>query len=43
MKQTSFSQSEFERKKRRTRREVFLAEIEQIIPWEELLAVVEPH
>ncbi len=43
MKQISFSQAEFQRKKRRTRREVFLAEMEQIMPWAELFAVVEPH
>ena len=43
MKQISFSQAEFQRKKRRTRREVFPAEMEQIMPWEELVAVVEPH
>ncbi|MEF8732172.1 MAG: IS5 family transposase [Candidatus Accumulibacter meliphilus] len=43
MKQISFSQAEFQRKKRRTRREVFLDEMEQIMPWAELFAVVEPH
>ena len=43
MKQISFSQAEFQRKKRLTKREVFLAEMEQIMPWAELLAVVEPH
>jgi IS5 family transposase len=43
MKQISFSQAEFQRKKRRTRREVFLDEMEQIMPWGELFAVVEPH
>ncbi len=43
MKQISFSQAEFHRKKRLTRREVFLAEMEQVMPWAELLAVVEPH
>jgi IS5 family transposase len=43
MKQISVSQVEFERKKRRTRREVFLSEMEQIMPWEEFFAVVEPH
>jgi transposase, IS5 family len=43
MKQISFSQVEFEHKKRRTRREVFLAEMEKVMPWAELLAVVEPH
>ncbi|HRF04740.1 IS5 family transposase [Accumulibacter sp.] len=43
MKQISFSQAEFQRKKRRTRREVFLDEMEQIMPWAELFAVVEPR
>lgn len=32
MKQISFSQAEFQRKKRLTKREVFLAEMEQIMP-----------
>ena len=43
MKQTSFSQAEFEAKKRMTRRERFLAEMELVTPWAELLAVIEPH
>ncbi|HRF06915.1 IS5 family transposase [Accumulibacter sp.] len=43
MKQISFSQVEFERKKRLPRREVFLAELEQLIPWSELLAIVFPY
>jgi IS5 family transposase len=43
MKQISFPQPESQRKKRRTRREVFLDEMEQIMPWAELFAVVEPH
>lgn len=43
MKQISFSQSEFERKKRMTKRELFLAEMERIMPWPELLAVIEPY
>jgi len=43
MKQISFSQAEFQRKKRLTKREMFLAEMEQVMPWAELLAVVEPH
>jgi transposase, IS5 family len=30
-------------KKRRTRRELFLAEMDAVVPWPELLAVVEPH
>ncbi|MCA8917360.1 MAG: IS5 family transposase [Planctomycetes bacterium] len=43
MKQISFSQVEFERKKRMTRRERFLADMEKVVPWAELMAVIEPH
>lgn len=28
---------------KRTRREIFLAEMEQVVPWKALLAVIEPH
>ena len=43
MKQISFSQVEFEGKKRTTRREVFLAEMERVMPWSEVLGAIEPH
>jgi IS5 family transposase len=43
MKQISFSQMEFAGKKRTTRRELFLAEMEQVMPWSEVLGVIEPH
>jgi IS5 family transposase len=39
MKQISFSQVEYAGKKRTTRREVFLAEMEQVMPWSEVLGV----
>jgi IS5 family transposase len=42
-RQASFSDLEYANKKRRTRRELFLAEMEAVVPWPELLAVVEPH
>jgi IS5 family transposase len=42
MKQTSFSSAEFAAKKRLTRRERFLAEMEQVVPWAELEAVIAP-
>ncbi len=32
-----------QRKRKRTRREVFLAEMEQVVPWKALLALIEPH
>src|SRR6476646_8272033 len=41
--QASSSDLEYANKKRRTRRELFLAEMEAVVPWPELLAVVEPH
>jgi transposase, IS5 family len=41
--QGSFSDLEYANKKRRTRRELFLAEMDAVVPWPELLAVVEPH
>lgn len=40
--QPSFSQAEFADKKKITRREKFLARMEEIIPWVRLLAVIEP-
>jgi transposase, IS5 family len=41
--QSSFAQMEFEGKKKITRREKFLARMEEVIPWARLLAVIEPH
>src|SRR6266851_2627520 len=41
--QASFSDLEYANKKRRTRRETFLAEMDAVVPWQELLGVVEPH
>lgn len=43
MKQTTFASLAFERKKKQTRRERFLAEMEAVVPWAALLAVIEPH
>jgi IS5 family transposase len=40
--QPSFSQAEFADKKKITRREKFLARMEEIIPWSRLVAVIEP-
>lgn len=41
--QSSFSQAEFAAKKKTTRREKFLARMEEVIPWAKLLAVLAPH
>ncbi len=40
--QPSFAQAEFATKKRTTRREKFLARMEEAVPWTQLLAVIEP-
>ena len=41
--QMSFSQSEYAGKKKVTRRERFLGEMERVVPWARLVAVIEPH
>jgi transposase, IS5 family len=43
MKQTSFASVAWDRKGKITRRERFLSEMEQVIPWTEILALIEPH
>ena len=42
MSQMSFGDSEYAGKKKRTRREVFLAEMDKVVPWKALLAFIEP-
>jgi IS5 family transposase len=41
--QTSFSEFEYSAKKKQTRRDRFLAEIEAVTPWSALLKELEPH
>lgn len=41
--QMSFAQSEYAGKKKVTRRERFLGEMEQVVPWARLCAVIEPY
>lgn len=38
-----YSQAEFDKKKKRTRREIFLAKMEQVVPWARLMEVIAPH
>src|SRR5438045_3099541 len=42
-KQMSFSQNEYAGKKKTTRRERFLGEMELIIPWPQLIELIQPH
>lgn len=41
--QMSFTDAEMSLKKRQTRRERFLVQLDELIPWADLLAVIEPH
>jgi IS5 family transposase len=42
-KQLSFSQAEYVSKKKLTRRDIFLAKMESVVPWARLVAVIEPY
>ena len=39
----SFAQSEYAGKKKVTRREKFLGEMERVVPWSRLVALIQPH
>ena len=41
-RQTSFAQVEWEGRARRTRRAEFLDQMDSVVPWADLLALVEP-
>ena len=41
--QLTFAQAEYAAKKKVTRREQFLAEMEQVLPWSALIALIKPH
>ena len=42
MSQMSFGDAEYAGKRKQTRREVFLAEMNQVVPWQSLLKLIEP-
>ena len=42
MSQMSFGDAEYRGKRKQTRREKFLAEMERVVPWDSLLALIEP-
>ncbi len=43
MKQTTFASLAFDAKKKLTRRERFLQEMDQVVPWARLLKLITPH
>ena len=40
--QLTFDDSEFSRKRRLARKEIFLSRMEQILPWQEMTTIIEP-
>ena len=42
MSQMSFGDAEYAGKRKKTRREVFLEEMEQVVPWKSLLGLIDP-
>jgi len=43
MRQQSFATDDFEKYRKKTRKEVFLDEMDQIIPWKALSKVIKPY
>ena len=43
MKQITFASAAYDRKGKVARRERFLSEMDQVIPWGSILALIEPH
>ena len=43
MRQQTFATGDFERYRKPTRREQFLSEMDKVVPWEKLCALIEPH
>ena len=42
-KQMSFTDIEYSNRKRKTKREMFLERMDEIIPWDEIVALIEPY
>jgi len=43
MKQMTFADAEYAGKRKQTRKELFLLEMDKVVPWKGLVALVEPH
>ncbi|HAQ25882.1 MAG TPA: IS5 family transposase [Pseudomonas sp.] len=43
MKQMTFADAEYAGKRKQTRKELFLIEMDQVVPWTGLVALIEPH
>ena len=43
MKQMTFADAEYAGRRKQVRRERFLIEMDQVVPWSGLIALIEPH
>ncbi|MFC6478861.1 IS5 family transposase [Pseudomonas asuensis] len=43
MKQMTFADAEYASKRKQTRKELFLIDLDQVVPWKGLIALIEPH
>ena len=43
MKQMTFVDAEYAGKRKQTRKELFLIEMDRVVPWKGLIALIEPH
>ncbi|VVN82815.1 IS5 family transposase ISThi1 [Pseudomonas fluorescens] len=43
MKQMTFADAEYAGKRKQTRNELFLIEMDQVVPWQGLITLIEPH
>ena len=43
MKTLSFASLVYEQKKKKTRREQFLVEMDEVIPWDAMVKIIRPH
>ena len=43
MRQPTFASQGFEKYRMKTRKQQFLDEMEQVVPWQELVALIQPH
>ncbi len=43
MKQMTFADAEYAGKRKQTRKELFLIEMDRVVPWKGLITLIEPH
>lgn len=43
MKQMTFADADYVGKRKQTRKELFVQEIDQVVPWKGLIYLIEPH